>query len=204
MLDQYRAQGLVWSDAPIVAVNAHASDPHFEPRPDNSVGIRPGDRVLVDLWAKLDRPRSIYYDITWMACVGETVPEEFARVFAVARDAREKAVSLVEERMAKKGSLHGYEVDRVCRGHIERHGLAQYFVHRTGHSIGEEVHGNGVNIDDLETCDQRMIVPGTLFSVEPGIYLPEFGVRTELDVYVDALWQVRVAGPRQHEIVRIA
>ncbi|MBI4861079.1 MAG: M24 family metallopeptidase [Candidatus Riflebacteria bacterium] len=204
MLDQYRAHDLTFSDAPIVAVNAHASDPHFEPRPDNTVAIKRGDRVLIDLWAKLNKPGSIYFDITWMGYVGDDVPARYAEVFGIARDARERAVALVEERMSKGRPLAGWEVDQVCRAHIEAHGLAQYFVHRTGHSIGEEVHGNGVNIDNLETRDDRFIVPGTLFSIEPGIYLPEFGVRTEIDCYVDADRKVRIAGARQSEIVKIA
>jgi len=203
MLDRYREQGLVWGDPPIVAVNVHASDPHFEPRQDNTVTIKPGDRVLIDLWAKLSGPRAIYFDITWMAYVGENVPEDYARVFSIAREARDRAVSLVERRMESGELLRGWEVDQVCRSHIEAHGYGPYFVHRTGHSIGEEVHGNGVNIDNLETRDDRLIVPGTLFSVEPGIYLPEFGVRTEIDCYVDANRQVRIGGPRQAEIVRI-
>jgi Xaa-Pro dipeptidase len=203
MIGEFQRLGLSSSSPPIVAVNAHAADPHFEPRPDNTVAIRPGDRVLVDLWAKLAEPGSIYYDITWMGYVGSDPPEEYVRVFTIARDARDRAVALVEERMAKGEPLHGWEVDRACRAHIESHGYGNYFVHRTGHSIGEEVHGNGVNIDNLETRDDRLIVPGTLFSIEPGIYLPEFGVRTEIDCYVGPSREVTIAGPRQMEIVTI-
>jgi Xaa-Pro aminopeptidase len=203
MLEQYRAHGMAWGEPPIVAANAHAGDPHFEPRPDNTVPIRRGDRVLIDLWAKLAEPRAVYFDITWMGFVGREPPADYVRVFEIARDARERALALVEERMAKGQPLHGWEVDQACRAPIEAAGYGANFVHRTGHSIGEEVHGNGVNIDNLETKDERLIVPGALFSIEPGIYFADFGVRTEIDAYVTERREVLVAGPRQMAIVTI-
>lgn len=203
MLERYRAHQMAWGEPPIVAVNAHAGDPHFEPRPDNTVPIRRGDRVLLDLWAKCDEPHSIYYDITWMGFAGTDVPADYATVFGIARDARERAVSFIEERLAAGQPLAGWEVDQACRAHIEAAGYGQYFVHRTGHSIGEEVHGNGVNIDNLETKDERLLVPGALFSIEPGIYLEDFGVRTEIDGYISADRKLVIAGPRQMDIVRI-
>lgn len=203
MLELYAKHGMKWNDKPIVAVGPHAADPHFEPRPDNTVPIKAGDRVLIDLWAKIDAPGAIFFDITWMGYVGSDVPEDYAKVFAIARDARDAGVKLIEERVAAGTPIAGWEVDRVVRAHIESKGYGQYFVHRTGHCIGEEVHGNGANIDNLETKDERRLVPGTLFSIEPGIYLPEFGVRTEIDCYVSTKNEVIVTGPRQREIVAI-
>jgi len=203
MLSLYKQQGMAWRDAPIVAVGPHAADPHYEPRPEGSSPIRPGDLVLIDLWAKLNKEGAIYFDITWMGYVGSNVPENFVRVFNIARDARDAGVHLIEERVRSKQPVAGWEVDRVVRAFIESKGYGPYFVHRTGHSIGEEVHGNGANIDNLETKDERRLVPGTLFSIEPGIYLPEFGVRTEIDCYISPRHEVIVSGPRQMEIVRI-
>jgi Xaa-Pro aminopeptidase len=205
MLELYAQHGMAWHDKPIVAVGPHAADPHFEPRPDNTVPIKPGDRVLIDLWAKVDAPGAIYFDITWMGYVGREVPEDSARVFATARDARDAGVKLIEERVAAKSPVAGWEVDRVVRGHIEAKGYGQYFVHRTGHCIGEEVHGNGANIDNLETKDERKLVPGTLFSIEPGIYLPDegMGVRLEIDVVLTPEGP-RIFSKLQQELVRLA
>jgi Xaa-Pro aminopeptidase len=201
MLERYRAHNMAWGEPPIVAVNAHAGDPHFEPKPDNTTPIRRGDRVLIDLWAKIDEPKSVYFDITWCGFVGPEPPPDYVALFAIARDARERAVSFIEERLATGQPLAGWEVDQACRAHIEAHGHGPHFVHRTGHSIGEEVHGNGVNIDNLETKDERLLVPGALFSIEPGIYLPDTGVRTEIDGYIGADRKLRIAGPRQRELL---
>ena len=204
---RFRLEGLDNSgDGPIVAVRGHAADPHFEPTPEKAVPIQQGDTLLIDLWARLDQPGAIYYDITWCAFVGDEPPAEYVRLFRIACEARDEAVALVRERFAQGEPLHGWEVDEACRAHIEAAGLGAYFVHRTGHSIGEECHGNGVNLDSLETKDDRRIVPGCLFSVEPGIYVPDrdMGVRTEIDVYIDAEGQAVISGPIQQQVVLLS
>jgi Xaa-Pro dipeptidase len=208
MLELYGQRGLTCDgQPPIVAVNAHAGDPHFDPTPERTVPIHKGDTILIDLWARLDRPDSIYYDITWCGFVGDgPIPEKYEEIFGIVREARDQALAFVQKRVAAGGDLYGYEVDDVCRGHVEARRYGSYFRHRTGHSIGREVHGAGVHIDNLETQDRRKIVPGVLFSIEPGIYLAEeagMGVRTEIDVYVAPGREVRVCGPIQEELVRI-
>jgi len=204
IMRRFRIEGLTSDgDGAIVAVRGHAADPHYEPTPERAVAIRRGDTLLLDLWARLDQPGSIYYDITWCAYLGKVVPDLYEELFRVASGARDAAVAFVRERVAAGGPLHGFEVDDVSRGHVEAAGYGEFFVHRTGHSIGTAVHGNGVNIDNLETQDRRRIVPGCLFSVEPGIYLPErdVGVRTELDVYVNDAGEAVVSGPVQTELI---
>ncbi|UCE19452.1 MAG: aminopeptidase P family protein [Gemmatimonadota bacterium] len=203
MLEKYKENGMAWADDPIVAVNEHASDPHFEPTIENTHPIREGDLVLIDLWAKMDRPRAIYFDITWMGYVGSDVPEKQAKVFDIVKSARDRAVSFLEERFGSGQDVYGWEVDDACRKVVTDAGYAEYFTHRTGHSIGEEVHGNGVNIDNLETKDERKIAPGNCFSIEPGIYLEDFGVRSEIDVYVSYDNEVIVTGPRQEEVLAL-
>jgi len=204
IISEFQKFGLTCGDhAPIVAVNDHAGDPHFEPTPDNSRPIRRGDLLLVDLWARKNVPDGIYYDVTWMAFVGTEVPHKFNEVFEIVKRARNEAVAFLRERFSRGEPVFGYEVDRVCRSVVAEAGYGQRFIHRTGHSIGEEVHGNGVNLDDLETKDERRIVPGCLFSIEPGIYLDEFGVRSEINVYIEDGNSVVVTEPEQREIVRI-
>jgi Xaa-Pro aminopeptidase len=205
MHDRMREGGMHWEDGPIVAVNGHAADPHFEPTAENSVVMKEGDLVLLDLWAKLDRKGSIYYDITWMGYVGTEVPEHLEHIFQVIRNARDTALSLVTERFASGTPVFGWEVDDACRKVVLDSGYGDYFTHRTGHNIGEEVHGNGVHIDNLETRDERTIIPGTCFSVEPGIYLEHEGIgfRTEIDVFVTDEGRVEVTGPMQEHIIPI-
>jgi len=208
MLELYKEHGMQWDNmAPIVAVNGHAGDPHFDPTPENTVPIRKGDKLLIDLWAKKAKPGAIYYDITWVGFVGDgAIPDKYREIFTVVRDARDKALALVQERVKARQELFGWEVDDACRGHVVSKGYGEFFRHRTGHSIGQEVHGAGVHIDNLETQDRRKVVPGTLFSVEPGIYLAaeaDMGVRTEIDPYVSLNGEVRVHGPIQRELVRI-
>ena len=189
---------------PIVGVNGHPSDPHFEPTPANTVAIRQGDTVLIDLWAKLARPGAIFYDITWVGFVGTTPPEEYVRIFQCVRDARKAAVEFVRERFARHQQCFGYEVDDACRSVIQAAGYGEYFIHRTGHSIGVNVHGNGVNIDNLETRDLRRLVPGICFSVEPGIDLAgRMAVRSEIDVFIKKDGTVEVSGPQQEELILI-
>jgi Xaa-Pro dipeptidase len=188
-----------------VAVNEHASDPHFEtaPGPDDRA-IGKGDLLLIDLWAKVkDDPRAVYYDATWMAFCGRDVPAKMREVWEAVKGARDAAVAFVQDAVRTGRTIHGYEVDDVSRGYIEARGYGPYFLHRTGHSIGYEVHGNGVNIDNLETRDQRTIIPGVCFSIEPGIYLREFGVRSEIDMYVGER-AAEVTGDIQRELLLLA
>jgi Xaa-Pro aminopeptidase len=200
--DQFTKSGMVTDHGPIVAVNAHMSDPHYEPGPQDSSEIRKGDAVLIDLWAKLDRPHAVFYDITWNGYCGSDPPSKLQNIFEVVRDARERAVARVQTGIAKGETIHGFEVDDAARGYIREKGFGEYFIHRTGHSIGEEVHGTGANMDNLETHDERRIIAGTCFSVEPGIYLPEFGIRSEVNVYVRNR-EALVTGEAQRKLVTI-
>jgi Xaa-Pro dipeptidase len=198
----FESSGLLTDHGPIVAVNAHMSDPHYEPQPEASSVIRRGDAVLIDLWAKLDRPSAVYYDITWTGYCGPTPPPALQNIFEVVRDARDRAVGRVQIAIERAETIHGFEVDDAARTYIKERGFGQYFIHRTGHSIGEEVHGTGANMDNLETHDERRVIAGTCFSVEPGVYLPEFGIRSEVNVYVGEK-QARVTGEIQRKLVTI-
>jgi Xaa-Pro aminopeptidase len=167
-----------------VAAGAHSADPHYQPPPDGGAPIAAGDFVLIDLWAK--EPAGVYADITWTGYVGASVPDRYVRVFDIVRRARDAGVAAVRAAVRAGTSIRGSEVDAVVRGVIAEAGLADRFVHRTGHSIGTEVHGNGANIDGFETPDSRRLLRGTCFSIEPGVYLPgQFGVRSELNVFID-------------------
>lgn len=189
-------------DHPIVGVNDHPADPHFEPTEENTYTIKKGDTLLIDLWAKKNDETGIYYDITWCGYVGENPPGKYVEIFNTVRDARNAARDFIRERFAKNEPCYGYEVDDVCRKVVEDAGYGQYFVHRTGHSIGREVHGNGVHIDNLETKDERQLVPGICFSIEPGIYLPgEMAVRSEINVFITESREVVVAGDEQEELI---
>ena len=200
--DGFEKSGMITDHGPIVGVNANMSNPHYEPSPDGSSEIRKGDAVLIDMWAKLDRPGAVFYDITWTGYCGAEPPSAIQNVFEVVRDARERAVERVQSAMRNHETIHGFDVDDAARGHIKEKGFAEYFVHRTGHSIGEEVHGTGANMDNLETHDERRIIPGTCFSVEPGVYLPDFGIRSEVNVYVSP-GEARVTGEQQQQLVAI-
>jgi Xaa-Pro dipeptidase len=204
VLARFAAHGLVADDPPIVAVNANAARPHFEPSRAADTPIRRGDLVLLDLWAKESGAAAIYADLTWMAYAGARVPEEYARVFAIVAEARDAAVDFIRARVSAGAAVRGEEADRVARGVIERAGFAEQFVHRTGHSIGREVHGTGANLDSLETHDHRTLIDRTCFSVEPGIYLPgRFGVRSELDMTIEDGRAEVSAAPAQREIVAL-
>ena len=195
--------GLTNDDGPIVAVNEHMSDPHYEPEAASSKPIRPGDAVLLDMWAKLRRERAVFYDITWTGYCGAAVPEAMAKLFGIVSGARDRAVETVKAAVAGGEPLPAFRVDDAARSWITEHGYGDYFVHRTGHSIGEDVHGAGANMDNFETHDERKVVAGTCFSIEPGVYLPEFGIRSEVNVYVGEN-EARVTGEIQREIVTIA
>jgi len=200
-----REENMFWGDGPIVAINEHAADPHFEPTDENSFAMKKGDLLLLDLWAKKNRPGSIFYDITWMGFIDDSVPQKLEGFFQIIARARDAALTLIKQRFTHNQPLHGWEVDDACRNVVKEAGLEKYFTHRTGHNIGEEVHGNGVHIDNLETKDGRLILPGTCFSIEPGLYMPDdkIGFRTEIDVFVTDEGKVDVAGPIQQKVIPI-
>jgi Xaa-Pro dipeptidase len=201
--EAFRRENLRTEDLPIVAVNAHAGDPHYEPRADRSSPIREGDWVLLDVWAKMKSPaNAVYYDITWTGVVGKSPSQRQREIFRIVTAARDAGVKAVQSAIAAGRKMAGWEVDKATRDTINAAGYGQYFPHRTGHSISTEVHGNGANMDNLEIHDERQILPNSCFSIEPGIYLPEFGVRSEINVLVrkDA---AEVTGKIQQEIVLI-
>jgi len=195
----FAAAGLVTDHGPIVGCNANASNPHYEPTAELSAPIKPGDWVLLDMWAKLDQPGAVYYDITWTAFCGDSAPERIRNVFTIVTGARDAAIQRVMDASASGYPLRGFEVDDACRAVIQNAGFGEYFTHRTGHSIGETVHGNGANMDNLESHDERTVSPWTCFSIEPGIYLPEFGVRSEVNMFVGEK-EARVTGQIQREM----
>lgn len=194
---------LVAEGGPDVAANAHSSDPHYDPTPALSRRIARGDWVLIDLWAKQNLAGSIYGDTTWVGFVGESPGPLYLRVFDSVKRARDEAIDLLQTSWMQGKELEGWEVDARARRSIEGDGYGRFFTHRLGHSLGEAIHSNGVNLDGFETHDTRKIIPGVGFSVEPGIYLPEFGVRLEVDVYVDPQRGPRVTTPAQVDIIRI-
>jgi Xaa-Pro aminopeptidase len=194
ILDHFAEQGLVCDHPPIVAVGPHSGDPHYETGAVGKTAIRAGDFVLIDLWAKLDKPRSVYSDLTRVGYVGESVPQQFADVFAIVAAARDAGIARVRDAFAQRETLAGWQVDEATRKVIDEAGYGEFFVHRTGHSIGQETHGNGANMDNLETHDERRLMRRTCFSIEPGIYLPEFGIRSEVNVFIDGDGKVHVTG----------
>ena len=184
ILEQFQSSGLTTDSPPIVAFGAHSGDPHYEPRAQGSARLREGNLLLLDIWGKTTAPASVYYDITWTGFLGREVPPRYAKIFSIVRDARDACVRFVEDSVRAGRRIEGWQVDRAAREVIRKAGYAKYFVHRTGHNIGQEVHGTGANMDGLETRDVRRVIPRTCFSIEPGIYLPEFGVRSEVNLYV--------------------
>ncbi len=202
ILEQFKKNGLVTSDPPIVAVNGNSGNPHHAVSRERPSPIRAVDFVLLDVWAKQNKPGAVYYDVTWTGFLGNNPPEKIQQVFDIVRTARDRAVETVQAAIRQGRKLYGWEVDRVARDLIAQSGYGDCFLHRTGHSIGETVHGNGANIDNLETRDEREIIPLTAFSIEPGIYLPEFGVRSEVNVFVEER-EARVTGSVQNELIRI-
>jgi Xaa-Pro aminopeptidase len=201
ILNEFGNAGMVTDSAPIVGANGHAGDPHYEPKKETDTPIRPGDFVLIDMWAKLDRPDGIFYDITWTGFCGDP-PPHVQDVFEIVRDGRDRAIERVTKAVAAGQPIRGFEVDDAARDFIRQRGYGDQFIHRTGHSIGTEVHGAGANMDNFETHDERRILPGSLFSVEPGIYLKDFGVRSEVNVFVKRD-SAMVTGAIQRDLVRI-
>ncbi|RKU35400.1 hypothetical protein C6495_05590 [Candidatus Poribacteria bacterium] len=184
ILRRFGEMDLTADHPPIVAVNAKSSEPHYAPTATQTQPIKKGDFILIDLWAKQKAPDAVFADTTWVAYAGATVPERIVEIFEIVKEARDKAVAFIREKWAAEEPIYGYAVDDCTRAHITEKGYGDFFIHRTGHNIGTAIHGNGVNLDNLETRDERTLIPGICFSVEPGIYLTEFGVRTEIDVFL--------------------
>jgi Xaa-Pro aminopeptidase len=203
IMDHFHRHGLTTYSPPIVGVGPHSGDPHYEPVAGRDAAIGAGDLVLVDLWAKVDKPRSVYSDLTRMGFVGESVPKRFEDIFAIVAQARDAAISCVRDAYAAGRALCGWEVDAAGRRVIDQAGFGAKFIHRIGHNIGQEVHGNGANMDDLETHEERLVLRRTCFSIEPGIYFDEFGVRSEVNVFVDGNGSVHVTGGLQTKVVPI-
>jgi Xaa-Pro dipeptidase len=202
ILREFEKAGLMTEEGPDVAVNAHASDPHYAPSAELPTPIKEGDLLLLDVWGKTMAEGSVYYDISWVGYLGAEVPEKYTKVFGVITAARDKAVELIRASVAAGKPVQGWQVDKAARSVVEKAGYGKYFIHRTGHNIGTAVHGNGVNMDGLETHDSRRLIAGTCNSVEPGIYLPEFGMRSEVNVYVGES-EARVTGAVQGEILAL-
>jgi Xaa-Pro aminopeptidase len=203
IMGHFQRHGMTTYSPPIVGVGSHSGDPHYEPLPGQDGVIGPDDFVLIDLWCKVDKPRAVYSDLTRVGFVGQSVPDKYEAVFAIVARARDAAIALVRDAYSAGRSLHGWEVDDACRKVIVDAGYGPHFIHRTGHNIGQEVHGNGANMDNLETHEERLVLRRTCFSVEPGIYQAEFGVRSEINVFVDEAGQVHVTGGLQQKVVPI-
>jgi Xaa-Pro dipeptidase len=197
-----RREGLVWENGPNVSVNANSSDSHYEPTAERSSPIHDGDFLLIDIWGRVDRPGTIFYDITWTGVIGREPSPREQQIFETVRNARDAAVTAVECAFRAGRAIRGFEADDAAREVIRNAGFGEFFTHRTGHNIEQELHGSGAHLDNLETHDDRRILPNTCFSVEPGIYLPEFGVRSEVNMMTapDRAW---VTGKVQRELVRI-
>jgi Xaa-Pro dipeptidase len=200
--EAFRRENLVTDDPPLVAVNANSGDPHYALHPETSKPIREGDFVLLDVWAKKNTPGAVYYDITWTGFVGHSPSGRMQEIFNVVREARDIGVKTVIDGVGSGKATAGWQVDHAVRAHIKDAGFERYFIHRTGHSIGTEVHANGANMDDLEIHDERRILANSCFSIEPGIYLPEFGVRSEVNMLVRPN-AAQVTGRIQSELVII-
>jgi Xaa-Pro dipeptidase len=202
ILEAFGRDDLVTVDPPVVAVNKHSGDPHYGPTSAGAAPIREGDFVLLDIWAKKNIPDAVYYDITWTGFLGKSPSDRIQEVFHTVRDARDAGAKFVQESIASGKAIAGWQVDHAVRTQIKKAGFGDYFVHRTGHSIGTEVHANGANMDDLEVHDERRILPNSCFSIEPGLYFPEFGVRSEINMLVRSN-RAEVTGKMQDEIVII-
>ena len=204
MARRFREEGLTTYDPPMVGVNDHPADPHFETAKETARAFKQGDTVLIDMWAKKDVPGGIYYDITWVGYIGSTPPAKYVKMFNAVKAGRDAAIRFVKEKFAKGETCYGWQVDDACRNVVKKAGFGKYFLHRTGHSITEETHGNGVNIDNLETKDDRALLPGCCFSIEPGIYLDgEMAVRTEINMFIRHDGVPEVTGEIQQDLVLI-
>ncbi len=202
MWDLFKKNDLIADHPMIVAVNANASNPHYAPDENHSSPIKKGDLVLIDIWAKQNKPGAIYGDITWMGYAGSEVPARMKEIFDIVEGAQQASFNLIRSNFNEGKTTYGWQADDAARNYIAERGYGDYYLHRTGHNIGQQVHGNGANLDNLETRDRRKLIPGTGFSIEPGIYLPEFGVRSEIDVYISENGPV-ITSPHQTEILKL-
>ena len=200
MVGWFSDEGLITDAPPVVAVQENAGNPHYMPSDEKPRTVGDGEVVLLDLWGKLASPGAVFADITWVGFTGTAAGTRYEKAFQAARDGRDAAIAFVKEGVAGGREIRGYEVDRACRAVLERAGFGAQFIHRTGHSLGTEVHGNGVHMDDYETHDERRLIPGTGFTIEPGVYSKEFGVRTEINMFIGAR-EASVTGPLQSEFV---
>jgi Xaa-Pro aminopeptidase len=205
IMNEFKKQNFYTDDPPIVGVNENGANPHYAPTKQKNKKIKKGDFVLIDLWAKPKNEDGVWADITWVGFVGTSVPDKYTKVFNIVAEARDTAFNLVESRFKKGKEVRGYEVDAACRKVIDDAGYGKYFIHRTGHSITTDLHGSGAHMDNFETKDERLILPSTSFSIEPGIYLPgDFGVRSEIDVFITKEGKVMITGKeKQNEVVAI-
>jgi Xaa-Pro dipeptidase len=203
MLEQYRMEELFSFSPPIVAVNANSGNPHYEPSSAGSAPIRAGDFLLIDLWAKLQKPGAVYADYTWVAYLGPQLPAAYVNIWEIVKGSRDAAVAFIKNSYPQRIPLEGWQVDKIARDFINQRGYGDYFIHRTGHSIGEEDHGNGANMDSLETRDTRRLIPHTCFSIEPGIYLDEFGIRSEVNVFLEESEVIVTGEPVQQDIIAL-
>ena len=202
IMEAFSRENLVTCDPPVVAVNANSGNPHYGPDAANSAPIREGDFVLLDIWAKKNTPNAVYYDITWTGFVGPTPTDRIREIFNVVRAGRDAGIKFVQDSVAAGKQICGFQVDDPVRGSITKAGYGNQFVHRTGHSIGTEVHANGANMDNLEVHDERRILPNSCFSIEPGVYFEDFGVRSEVNMLVRG-GSAEVTGRMQTELVII-
>lgn len=202
MVGWFGEEGLVSDSPPVVAIGANAGNPHYLPTAERCSALIPEQVLLLDLWGKRAETGAVFADITWVGFTGERVPEEPARAFQAIAAARDAAVALVEEAARAGRDLRGWEVDRTARTVLEEAGFANHILHRTGHSLGEQVHGNGVHLDDYETHDDRRLLPGAGFTIEPGLYFESFGVRTEINMFRGDR-EALVTGPRQAAIMTL-
>lgn len=200
ILKEFLKAGLVTDSGPICAVNQNSGNPHYSPTKEKSLPIRKGDLLLLDLWAKQNKPEAVYADITWVAYVGDKVPEKYAMIFEIVAKARDAGVDYLKSNWPKR-DVAGWQVDNVVRDVIRKAGYADFFTHRTGHSLGKSVHSIGVNLDNFETKDERKIIPGVAFTIEPGIYLKDFGVRSEINIYAGEKGIEVTTLPLQQEII---
>ncbi len=203
VMDFYAKNNMTTYHPPIVAVGPHSGDPHYAPQKGTDAEIKRDDFVLLDMWVKMDVPGGVYSDLTKVGYVGDSVPEKYQSIFDIVAAARDAGINCAKSAFAAGRELQGWEVDRATRDVIDKAGYGEYFIHRTGHNIGQETHGNGAHMDDLETKEERLVLPRTCFSVEPGIYMEEFGIRLEVDVFVDADSNVQVTGGVQEKVIPI-
>lgn len=205
IMNEFKHRKLFTDDPPIVGVNENSANPHYTPTKQKHNKIKKGDFVLIDLWAKPNKEDGVWADITWVGFVGDSVPDKYTNIFNIVAEARDAAFELVSSRFKQKNEIRGYEVDAASRKIIEEAGYGKYFIHRTGHSITTDLHGSGAHMDNFETKDERLILPSTSFSIEPGIYLPgDFGVRSEIDVFITKERKVMITGKeKQNEVLAI-